>query len=67
MHGIKLFSESHEVEHKFEFKVIHYYLNTWEKMLKQNVTYVHDFVSANLSQIHKVLLDFDLLYKVLFL
>lgn len=26
-------------------------------MLKQDVTYLHDFVSANLSQIHKVLLD----------
>lgn len=36
-------------------------------MLEQNVTYLHDFVSANLSQIHQVLLDSDLLYKVLFL
>lgn len=60
------FSQSQVVEHKSEFKVTHYYLNTW-KNVKQNVTYLHDFVSANLSQIHKVLLDLDLLYKVLFL
>lgn len=67
MHGIKLFSESHEVKHKFEFKVITLLPKHLGKMLKQNVTYLHDFVSANLSQIHKVLLDLDLLYKVLFL
>lgn len=30
-----LFSESREVEHKSEFKAMHYYLNTWENNVKQ--------------------------------
>lgn len=33
-------------------KLIHHYLNSWKTMLKQNVTYLHDFLSANLSPIH---------------
>lgn len=31
------------------------------------MTYLHDFLSANLSQIYQVSPDSDLLYKVLFL
>lgn len=33
-------------------KLTHHYLNPWKTMLKQNVTYLHDFLSANLSPIH---------------
>lgn len=55
------------MEHKSECKVNTSLPKYFEKkLLKQNVTYLHDFVSANFVT-DTVLFDSDLLYKVLFL
>lgn len=58
MHTIQLFSESKEMEHKSECKVNTSLPKYFEKMLKQNVTYLHDFVSANFVT-NSVLFDSD--------
>lgn len=56
-----------KMEHKSECKVNTSLPKYFEKkLLKQNVTYLHDFVSANFVT-DTVLFDSDLLYKVLFL
>lgn len=43
---------SHGSGTKSEFKVTHHYRDPWESHVRQNVTYLHDFLSANLSQTH---------------